>query len=249
MSDFIEVITPGFYSTIQDLGRFGYAKFGVPQSGVMDSFSARKANLLLNNDPNAAVIEITMTGPVLKFHTSCFFAISGAAFAIELEDKLIINDKAYFASAGSVLRFKNVKQGFRSYLAVKGGILSPQMLGSRSMYEGITSDFRLQKGDLLPVQASAEISHKSARVSFRESGIFSQKIEVFTGPEWVFIPESLKQRLLLDKFSLSKSGNRMAIQLEELLPNSMEGIVTGPVVPGNSRSIAGNASPSGPCIA
>ena len=232
MSDFIEVLSPGFYTTIQDLGRFGYAKFGVPQSGVMDSFSAQKANLLLNNKRDAAVLEITMTGPVLKFQASCCFALSGAEFLVELDDVAILNDKAYFAAKGSVLRFKSLVSGFRSYLAIKGGFLSEIKLDSRSMYDGITNAIRLQKGDHLSVQSHEFKNKKSARVSFRESGIFTPEIEVFTGPEWEQIPETIKQRLLLEKFTVSKTGNRMAIQLDEKLPNNMQGIMTGPVVPG-----------------
>ncbi|WP_416442953.1 biotin-dependent carboxyltransferase family protein [Leeuwenhoekiella sp. A16] len=232
MSDFIEVLSPGFYSTIQDLGRFGYAKFGVPQSGVMDSFSAKKANLLLNNKQDAAVLEITMTGPVLKFHATCYFALSGAKFLTELNDVAIENDKAYFAAKGSVLRFKSIVNGFRSYLAIKDGFLSDVKLESRSMYDGITDTVRLKKGDHLSVQAQEYKNQKSARVSFRESGIFKPGIEVFTGPEWKQIPETIKQRFLLDTFTVSKTGNRMAIQLDEKLPNNMQGIITGPVVPG-----------------
>ena len=232
MSDFIEVLSPGFYTTIQDLGRFGYAKFGVPQSGVMDSFSAQKANLLLNNKRDAAVLEITMTGPVLKFQASCCFALSGAEFLVELDDVAILNDKAYFAAKGSVLRFKSLVSGFRSYLAIKGGFLSEIKLDSRSMYDGITNAIRLKKGDHLSVHSQEFKNQKSARVSFRESGIFKPEIEVFTGPEWEQMPEIIKQRLLLEKFTVSKTGNRMAIQLDEKLPNNMQGIMTGPVVPG-----------------
>lgn len=59
----IELISPGFYTSIQDTGRRGTAKYGVPQAGVMDTFSAAKANLLLNNAPNDALLEITFSGP------------------------------------------------------------------------------------------------------------------------------------------------------------------------------------------
>ena len=66
----IKVIKSGFYTTIQDLGRFGYQDFGVPVSGVMDEYSAQFANALLNNDKNDAVLEITMNGPTLQFDGS-----------------------------------------------------------------------------------------------------------------------------------------------------------------------------------
>ncbi len=66
----IEVLQPGLFSTIQDFGRNGFLKYGVPLSGAMDNYSARMANLILNNPPDSAVMEITQMGPKLKFHSS-----------------------------------------------------------------------------------------------------------------------------------------------------------------------------------
>ena len=74
----LKVIKPGLWTTLQDHGRFGYRHLGVPVSGVMDERSANLANLLLNNAPSTALLEITLTGPELEFQKSTQVAIAGA---------------------------------------------------------------------------------------------------------------------------------------------------------------------------
>ena len=74
----IEVLNPGFYTSIQDLGRKGFRKYGVPVSGAMDWTSAVYANQLLGNTPNCAVLEITLIGPELRFRQNTQIAITGA---------------------------------------------------------------------------------------------------------------------------------------------------------------------------
>ncbi|MCH7525422.1 MAG: allophanate hydrolase subunit 2 family protein, partial [Bacteroidetes bacterium] len=74
----IKVIKAGFYSTIQDLGRSGFQKYGVPVSGVMDFYSAKLVNALLDNEKNAATLEITMTGPTLQFNCNTIICVSVA---------------------------------------------------------------------------------------------------------------------------------------------------------------------------
>ncbi|MEH6407587.1 MAG: biotin-dependent carboxyltransferase family protein [Leeuwenhoekiella sp.] len=236
----IEVLKSGFYTSIQDLGRTGFARYGVPQSGVMDSFSAKKANLLLDNKSDAAVLEITMSGPKLKFSGDTTIAICGAEFTLQLNGKEIFNDKLYVIKEGDELDFGTLKAGFRAYLAVFGGFLSDKILGSRSMYEGITSTIRLQKGDRLCVK-SGEIGQKSAsaRVNFRESGIFKNEIEVFTGPEFGLLSKIQQKTLFSQFFTVSGASSRMAIQLVDKLQNQLKGIVTGPVIPGTVQLTSG----------
>ena len=80
----LKVLKSGFYTTIQDSGRLGYLNKGVPVSGVMDSFSASKLNLLLDNSANAAVMEITMTGPTLEFEEETYICLGGAEISVTL---------------------------------------------------------------------------------------------------------------------------------------------------------------------
>ena len=76
----ITVVRPGIFTTVQDLGRWGYQARGVPSSGAVDWFSHRLANRLLGNDAGAAALEVTLTGPQLRFEAATAFAVTGAAF-------------------------------------------------------------------------------------------------------------------------------------------------------------------------
>ena len=238
----IRILSSGLYSTIQDLGRFGHAVNGVPQSGVMDSFSAIKANVLLNNPKNYAVLEITMTGPKMKFHVPTIIAVCGAVFNLDLDGKSLDNDKAYPVSAGEILNFGRLKAGMRAYIAFKGGLDLPLILGSRSMYEGITPQFRLQKGDTLVLHKKtvADVAAAS-RVRFRESDSFSNHIDVLEGPEFDGLTSEQKSFIKNQDFTIDSAANRMAIPLKEKMPNRLKGILTGPVLPGTVQlTPAGN---------
>tara|TARA_R110002020_G_scaffold374098_3_gene585515 strand:+ start:989 stop:1855 length:867 start_codon:yes stop_codon:yes gene_type:complete len=236
----IEVISPGFYSTIQDMGRVGFAKYGVPKSGCMDSFSAKKANLLVGNDSNDAVLEITMTGPTLVFHGDSSIAISGAQFDLQLNDCHIENDKAYKVSAGDKLVFNSLREGFRAYLAISGGFQTMKLLDSRSMYEEITDSIKIERGDRLPIiSKSEEKENKGASVNFEIKGIFENEINLYEGPEFYLLRGDQKELLFKNSFTVSQSSNRMAIQMKEDFQNNLKGIVTGPVVPGTVQLTPG----------
>ncbi|RXG15307.1 biotin-dependent carboxylase-like uncharacterized protein [Leeuwenhoekiella aestuarii] len=228
----IELIKAGFYTTIQDLGRLHAAQYGVPKSGVMDSFSAKKANLLLNNESDAAVLEITMTGPTLKFQSKTQIAVCGAIFDMYLDEEPITNAKAFQVNSGSVLRFGGLKKGLRCYFAVQGGVKTEVVLESRSQYPTITSASRLVNGDELEIDSLGNLAIASARVNFEDQELFSNTIPVFKGPEFELLPQKLQKKLFTDNFTLTPEGNRMAIPFRELFKNDLKGILTGPVIPG-----------------
>ncbi|WP_031425882.1 biotin-dependent carboxyltransferase family protein [Flavimarina sp. Hel_I_48] len=229
----IEIISPGFYTSVQDLGRFGIAGFGVPQAGVMDSFSAKKANLLLGNKPNDAVLEITFSGPKLRFSTQTTICVCGAAFELRCNGERFENDKPYVVNPGDQLDFGALKVGFRAYLAISGGINTPLILNSRSQYAGITSDFRLKKGAILPLfDLKPTFPNTSARVQFENKEGKDKSIEVIPGPEYDLLQSEQKRQLFETPFTLLPTSNRMAIQFKEEIRNSLEGITTSVTMPG-----------------
>ena len=83
----VEVLKPGALSTLQDLGRTGFQRFGVPVCGAMDAWSHRLANRLVGNDEREATLEITLVGPSLRFHRDALVAITGADLAPRLDDR------------------------------------------------------------------------------------------------------------------------------------------------------------------
>lgn len=240
----IKVLKSGFYSTIQDQGRFGYRTYGVPVSGAMDSYSSLFANALLGNTQNAAVLEMTMIGAQLKFQTSTAIAITGANMRPTLNDLPIPMFKSINVKTGDILSFRNAIKGFRTYLGVEGGFLTEEVLGSRSMANEITKDVNIQSGSILNVHnLSINYKRKNATLRFDSSILDDQVLEAFEGPEFDKLSKEQKSLLVSRSFQVSKYNNRMAYQLQPFLKNNLEPILTGPVLPGTVQ-----LTPSGQLI-
>ncbi len=130
----LSILRPGMFTTVQDLGRWGFQSRGVPVSGAMDWYSHRLANRLLGNDPQMATLEVTLMGPHLRFEGYGAFAVTGAAFRLTLDDLPTEMGRIIEASPGAVLKFGARVSGARAYVAVAGGIDVPEVLGSRSTH-------------------------------------------------------------------------------------------------------------------
>ncbi|WP_145152057.1 biotin-dependent carboxyltransferase family protein [Paenibacillus xylanexedens] len=128
----IEVIRPGLLSTVQDEGRTGYRRYGIHPGGVMDTFAARAANMLVGNSRHAAVLEMTMTGPELRFQESQLISLCGADLTATVDHLHVPLWRPVLVRAGSVLKFGQCRHGLRGYLAFAGGIAVPEVMGSRS---------------------------------------------------------------------------------------------------------------------
>jgi allophanate hydrolase subunit 2 len=147
----IKVLKSGFYTTIQDKGRVGFASLGVPISGAMDSYSSDLANRILNNSLDCALLEITLGGCKLQFLSKTTMCISGGDFSPTINNQPILLNSKISIQENDILSFGKVNFGVRCYLAVKGGIQSDIKLGSRSSFKNITRNFLLKSGDYLPI--------------------------------------------------------------------------------------------------
>jgi biotin-dependent carboxylase-like uncharacterized protein len=240
----VKVLKTGFYDTIQDLGRTGCQEYGVPVSGVMDSYSAKLANALLNNDENDAVLEITMTGPMLQFNVPTVICVTGAHMSPKLNAISIKTNAAIGVLKGDVLSFGKLNYGFRSYLAVSGGFLTENSMSSRSMYQHITTQIRLHKNDELQIlESNTVIKNANSSLKVQESHFTSKTMEVYKGSEFDTLSNTQKEKLFSKEFTISKINNRMAYQLEALLENSLKPIITSLVLPGTVQ-----LTPSGKLI-
>ncbi len=132
--DLFEFIHAGILTTVQDLGRFGYQRYGVPVSGAMDCFSFKVANILAGNDKNLASLEMTLAGPTLRVINPCTIAITGADMNPTLNGEKVDLWASQSLKTGDVLAFSSAEHGCRAYLAVSGGIQATEVLGSRSTY-------------------------------------------------------------------------------------------------------------------
>ena len=156
-----EVVSPGLMTMVQDWpGRVkrGLWRVGVPPSGAMDHLACRLSNKLVGNEEQTAVLEVCVTGPVLKFHCERLMAVTGAPMEIMVDGKLQSQWTSFAVRPGTIVSIKPSSvstKGCRAYLSVAGGIDVPEYLGSRATfiggqfggYQGRT----LQVGDMLPV--------------------------------------------------------------------------------------------------
>lgn len=239
----VKVLNPGFFSTVQDMGRLGFQHFGVPVSGAMDAYSAKIANAVLDNHKNAAVIEMTMLGATLQFNCATNICVSGADMSPKINSNPIKLHKNIAVKSGDVLSFGKPKYGFRCYLAIFGGFKTEVVMHSRSMYKGITNQFKLNKNDVLPVSDVVKHNKKHARIKASTNHFNLDIVEVFKGPEFDFLSTEQQQKLFSKTYTISKENNRMAYQLNEALTNNLLPIITSSVLPGTVQ-----LTPSGKLI-
>ncbi len=240
----IEVLSGGLYTTIQDPGRFGYRKYGVPLSGSADQYSATLANQILGNDTNCAVVEITLKGPVLKFNHAGKIVITGAEFSPKIDLKPIKMGEVVNVAKGEVLRFGHLKQGMRAYLAIRGGFASQIVLGSASYYQNITTLHKIGKGDKLYFNVkSGQISMVNARVKYKPLNYNSDRVWVEKGPEFNMLSPEVQDKLFSCSYVISGESNRMGYRLEPHPDLAAEEIITAPVLPGTVQ-----LTPSGQLI-
>ncbi|WP_166964246.1 5-oxoprolinase subunit C family protein [Yeosuana marina] len=229
----IKVLKAGFYSSIQDFGRSGYQAYGVPVSGVMDKQAAILANSLLGNPEDAPVIEMTMAGDSLEFQIDTHICITGADMSPKLDRISIDLCKIIKVNKGNVLTFGTLKFGFRSYVAVLGGIKLEIVMGSGSMYKDITTSYKLNKGDEVSIgEPNTQLIEQHASLRVDVSYIKSKDINAFKGPEFDMLSKQQQSELFSKEYTVSKNNNRMAYQLQEPLENSLEPIITSSVLPG-----------------
>ena len=238
----IAILHPGIYCSVQDQGRFGHTKIGVPQAGCADAYAAKMANALLKNHEKDALIEITFGQGEFKFTSDTYICLTGGDFSPKLNGKLIKMQSVFFIKKDSVLSFGKRVYGARVYLSVQGGIQTKTVYGSRSFFDGITQQ-KLGKGamlPILPIQKYADNNFSRVRVS--EKHFTTIYLPCLKGPEFFKLNQE-QQRKLFTPFSISDHNNRVGYRLKESLENNISSILTSPVLPGTVQ-----LTPSGKCI-
>lgn len=239
MKGSFEVLEGGMLTTIQDSGRVGYRKYGVPVSGVMDSHAYKLANWLVGNPADAPVLEITLQGGKYKFRSEAVIGITGAEMDVKLNGEIILANQTTFLKPGDELLLGKSKAGCRTYLAIKGEWNLDKKMGSYATclaanFGGLEGR-SLQKGDTISWNATGPkpelkvvpkelVPHFSSRI----------RIRVIPGPEWNWLSEDLQHKFLSQEFEISSQSNRMGIRLRssnKVHPEKSE-IKSSPVLPG-----------------
>jgi biotin-dependent carboxylase-like uncharacterized protein len=245
MDSHLLILSAGFYTSIQDLGRKKYRSYGVPISGAMDKYSMILANNLLGNETGMPVMEMTLTGAKIMFENDTLFVITGADLSPELNGEPLEINMVYPAHFGDVLKFGKRNYGVRTYLGVKGGFKTERILDSYSYFEGITSKFRIEKGDRLSIAScDRNPEHSSAKVKIKKEHFKTDWLYVTKGPEFDLLTKKQTDLLFKKSFEIDTLNNRMGYQLKTLFPpaNKKE-IITSVLIPGTVQ-----LTPSGKLI-
>ncbi|MDO4321507.1 MAG: biotin-dependent carboxyltransferase family protein [Lachnospiraceae bacterium] len=224
----VKVLVPGPLTTIQDLGRFGYQKSGIPCSGVMDQQAYRAANELLGNCHGEAVLEHTLIGGSYYFDSDTVIALTGADMAASLNGSPCPVGRPVPIRAGDTLSLGIAKRGCRTYLAAAGGFDVPPVLGSRSTnlkcgfggYQGRA----LASGDVLklgiPGVPYEKIKENRIPCPDYPSDIIVRVIE---GPQAeLFTPQGL-DTFYSASYTVSEQSDRMGCRLNGTAIESIHG--------------------------
>ena len=124
----IEILDPGPLTTVQDLGRFGFLRFGIPPSGPMDRDAFVAANLLVGNSHSMAALECTLIGPRFRAHAQCAIAVTGAEMPVTMNAEPASRRTVLALQPGDVVRIGPARTGVRGYIAFRGGIDVPLVM-------------------------------------------------------------------------------------------------------------------------
>jgi biotin-dependent carboxylase-like uncharacterized protein len=232
----LTVLASGPLTTVQDRGRPGWASIGVTRSGAADRQAAALANRLVGNDAAAAVLEVTVGGLQVRAGRTLLVAVSGAPAPVTVDGRAAPFDAPLTLRPGQVLGLGNPAVGLRSYLAVRGGIGVPPVLGSRSTdtLSGL-GPAPLRPGDVLPVGALAAaepvvdvapVRAPSSRPVLRvlpgprRDWLAPAAWTALTAEDWTVSPDS-------DRVGLRLAGPRLDRARTDELPS--EGLVPGAV--------------------
>ena len=253
-----EVMSPGAFTTVQDLGRYGYQKYGVSICGAMDRFALRVGNLLVGNEEGEAAIEATVIGPKLKILSRVRVAFTGADLSPEVEGKPAPMWRALDVAEGSVLSFGAARSGCRAYLAVSGGIDFPVVMGSRSVHTRSNlggSGRALAKGDVIQIK-EAGIRNQESGPGVRESGsgqlpeefvpVYGREwnVRVVLGPQDDYFTPKGVETFLDSEYRITPQADRMGYRLRgpKIEHKSGPDILTDATPPG-SIQVPGDGMP------
>ncbi len=218
----LKVLKGGAFTTVQDLGRPGYQRFGVAVGGAVDAFAARVANMLVGNSESAALLEMTLQGPELRFAEETLLAWCGGGFTARIGAEDLPRDRPVRVAADAVATFGATKTGARAWLAIAGGVDVPLVLGSRSTYRragfGGHAGRTLIAGDELPCgppsawtqQLLASLQKNARRAttwSVRPETLGRTapegKVRAMRGPEWDWFGAEAQRRFFAMGFTVT----------------------------------------------
>ena len=246
----IRVLDPGALTTVQDLGRPGHLRYGIPPSGPVDRVAFVVANRLAGNADDAAGLECTVLGPRFEAEAACAIAVTGADMPVTINGAEAPGWTTLGLKPGDVVKLGAARAGVRAYLAFSGGIDVAPVLGSRATYLrgrlGGLDGRALRKEDRLPLGAAPLPAPRRARPRVIASGELEPEIRVVLGPQADRFTDEGIRTFLDSAYEMLPQSDRMGARLRGPRIGHVrghdiisDGIALGTIqVPGDGQPIA-----------
>ena len=218
----LEVVDISGLATIQDSGRIGWRKFGVPVSGPMDTFAFHAANKLVGNDLNCAVIEIGLGDVTLRALHDCVIAVAGVGYGVSIYVWDFPLWSSYYVRAGWTIRLNKLDSGMWAYLAIAGGIQTQSVLDSastnlRGRFGGLNGR-QLQVGDVLKSRnPSGSLHDLAARIlplDVLPADSDNPVVDMIMGPQEKYFTDESIATFMSQEYTVSNTSDRMGYRLE-----------------------------------
>ncbi len=251
----LRVTAPGLLSTIQDLGRPGYRKLGIPTGGALDPVALRAANILVGNEPGAGAIEIAYLGPTFVVEADATrISFFGAEAAIDVfasvdasEAKRVRTGRTILARRGQVIKVGAIVNGAIMYMAVEGGFDLSPVMGSLSTYlRGRIGGYHgraLMAGDLIPLTIDTVEDRLDQQLALPQNWT-RRRFRVVDGPQRDFIAEESAMAFFASEYTVGAASDRMGMRLNGQPLHHRRGfnIVSDAIAPG-SIQVPGDGLP------
>lgn len=248
----IKILDAGLLTTVQDLGRYGFQRYGVSASGVMDEYSAKIANKLVGNKVGEAVLETTLKGVQIEFLQNTAVAITGGNCDVTLNGTKIELWQSYLVNRGDILKMGICRSGLRNYLAFAGGIDVPIIMNSKSTNlkakVGGFNGRKLMTGDVLSVGVGSLEAPLTLNKHYIPTYSKDIKVGVILGQQDDHFTEAGIKTFLNETYTVTQESDRMGIRLSSVSGATIEhkngadiisdGITFGAIqVPGSGQPI------------
>jgi len=218
----LEIVELSGLATIQDSGRTGWRKFGVPTSGPMDAFAFHAANALVGDLPNHAAIEIGLGDITLRALQDCVISVAGVGYGLSIYIWDFPLWSSYYVRAGWTVRLNKLDSGMWAYLAITGGFQIQPILDSQSTYLrghfGGLNGRQLQVGDVLrsgsPSRSLNELAARTLTESARPVYSNNPTVDVIMGPQEKYFTEEGIATFMSQEHTISTTSDRMGYRLE-----------------------------------
>lgn len=221
----LEVVEPGLLTTVQDLGRPGYQRYGVPVAGAADAVALRAANALVGNPAGAAALECTVQGPTLRFSSATLVAVAGADLGA-LVRRADLGEwrpppwSSFLMRPGNVLSFEGRRDGARAYISLGGGVDVEPVLGSRSTY--LTAGLGGLDGRPLRAGDELAVCARDGVPTFGRAGQRLQRprlaapsvVRIVWGPQDDYFTEDARRTLVSEEYRVGSDADRMGCRLD-----------------------------------